>query len=104
MTETELSRQIQGYLNFKGILFLRLNAGDRIVGTGNKRYRIRGVRAGCSDLLVLVHDRAIFIELKVDKNKQSSDQIVFEMTIKNLGHEYYVVRDLETLIEILEVV
>lgn len=60
-----------------------------------------GMKAGVSDLIVLMPNRCIFVELKTDTGIQSDGQKEFEYTVKKLGFEYYLVRSLETFKKII---
>ena len=60
-----------------------------------------GMRAGVSDLIVLMPNRCIFVELKTEKGVQSDNQKEFEQTVNALGFEYYLVRSLETFKSII---
>jgi hypothetical protein len=59
------------------------------------KMKATGLLAGVSDLIVIQPNRIIFIELKILKGNQSSQQKEFEEKIKKLGFEYYVCKSLE---------
>lgn len=61
-----------------------------------------GVMAGVSDLILVLNEVVVFLELKTGRNKQQESQKIFEKRIKELGHQYYVVRSLEDVMEVLE--
>jgi len=61
----------------------------------NKKFILTGLMQGVSDLIVVIHDKTLYFELKTEKGKQSPKQIEFEETIKNLNQEYYLCRSLE---------
>ena len=63
-----------------------------------------GLKAGVSDLVVLMPNRCIFVEVKTETGKQSDKQKVFEATVKGLGFEYYVVRSVDDMLKIVNVV
>ena len=68
---------------------------------GNKM-RTMGVKSGVSDWLFLDDcGKCIWIELKVDDNKQSPDQIKFENLCNLLRHKYVICRDYESFWEII---
>lgn len=60
-----------------------------------------GLLSGVSDLIVVLPNKVMFVELKNAKGKQSDKQKRFELGVKNLGHEYHLVRSLEEFKEIL---
>lgn len=119
MRESDTQRACFDYLEAMRIPYLRLNAGDVFrPGAGGKMYRVKGAEKGTSDCLVLacteikcandplykavlVEPRPIFVEFKSDKGKQTPEQKAFEEMVKHQGYEYYVVRDLDELIEVL---
>lgn len=62
-----------------------------------------GMKAGVSDLIVLLPNRALFIELKTETGKQSDSQKEFEQIVKALGFDYYIIRNLESFQKIIDV-
>jgi Holliday junction resolvase len=60
------------------------------------------VHKGISDIIAVGNGRTLFIEVKTPDNKQSDDQLAFEYEIKERGGEYYVVRSVEELTNIIE--
>jgi hypothetical protein len=60
-----------------------------------------GLKAGVSDLIVLLPNRAVFIELKIEKGIQSPVQKDFEQIVTNLGFEYFLVRSLDEFKKII---
>jgi len=103
MTEDILQAEIYKYFNNNYCLkhhnprcsiFAVPNGGLR-----NKREAIKlkatGLKAGVSDLIVLMENRCIFVELKIDKGVQSDKQKEFEIIVKALGFEYFIVKSLQ---------
>lgn len=71
------------------------NGGSRNVIEA-KRLKATGMKAGVSDLIVLMPPRTIiFIELKTEKGSQSDAQKEFEQTVTDLGFEYHLIRSLD---------
>ena len=116
LTEAQLKRQVQDYLEYgtnQGKwLYLRLNAGDFIEIRGETRRRIKGCPEGTSDLLVIKgrfmedgrrfgRPRVHFIELKSARGKQSPAQGAFQKLVETQGASYFVIRSVEELEEIL---
>jgi hypothetical protein len=60
-----------------------------------KKLKATGLKAGVSDLIVLIPNKCIFIELKTETGKQSDKQKEFEQIVTNLGFEYYIIKSLE---------
>ena len=61
-----------------------------------------GLLSGVSDLVIVLHNKVMFVELKNAKGKQSDKQKRFEEGVKKLNHEYHLVRSLEEFKEILK--
>ena len=54
-----------------------------------KRMKAGGVRPGVSDLIIFGNSRAVFLELKTTKGKQSGFQRLFELKVSlNKGFKY----------------
>lgn len=71
---------------------------NEITHYSSNKWQAVGVRKGCSDLIVVLPSKVIFIELKTPQNKQSYEQIGFQRSVESLGFEYYVVRSLDEFI------
>lgn len=85
------------------LLFVRNNSfsGSFARPDGSQGY-IRNNMPGSPDLIIFVKGgRNIQVELKSSTGKQSPDQIIWEKTATNLGHNYYIVRSVEELAKIL---
>jgi hypothetical protein len=54
-----------------------------------------GLVAGVSDLIIIQPNRCLFVEVKLEKGKQSDKQIDFQNKVTALGFEYIVVRSLQ---------
>ena len=79
----------------KGLIFSVANGGTRNIVEA-KKLKETGLMAGVSDLIVLLENKILFVELKIEKGIQSDAQKLFETRILNLGYEYHLIRDLET--------
>ena len=105
LTEADLKRAVIDYLEY-GMnqgkwWFTRLNSGKAFVKRGGKEYMIQLCDEGTSDLLVVKQGKAIFIELKSTKGKQSPAQGAFQKLIQMQGASYSIVHSLEELEELL---
>ncbi len=60
-----------------------------------KKLKEEGVLAGAPDLFILTQDDIYFIEIKIEKGKQSPSQKEFQKNINILGHKYFIWRSLE---------
>ena len=59
------------------------------------KLKATGLVAGVSDLIIIQPNRCLFVEVKLEKGKQSDKQIEFQNKVEMLGFEYIVVRSLE---------
>jgi len=109
--EKDVQRTCIDYLDAKRIMYLRLNAGDTFrPGQNGKLYKVRGAPKGTADLLILSHHevlhcigpRPLFIEFKSSAGKQTDEQEAFSNDVEIRGYEYYVIRSLDELIEVLQ--
>ena len=97
--EDNLQRAIVKYLRFKNILVFAVpNGGSRKAREGHN-LKLSGVLAGVSDLIMLLPNRAVFIELKTDKGRQSEYQKKFQEDVQKLGFEYLIWRSLDDCIK-----
>jgi len=102
--EKEIQYTITQYLEYqKNLYFIRTNsfAGAFMRRDGSSGY-IKNNKAGCPDIIVLKDGRFIGLEVKTDKGKQSDLQKEAEEKIERCGGEYYIVRNLEDVVEILK--
>lgn len=85
----------------RGMIFSIPNGGTRNIREAMTLKRT-GLLAGASDLIVITpKGKLMFVELKIDKGRQSDNQIEFEQRVKKLGFEYHIVRSLEEFKEII---
>ena len=114
MKEADLKLAVFDYLTYQmnlgKLYFDRLNSGEFIEVRGNTRRRVMGCRKGTADFFVLTKfqcglwiPRIIFLEIKGDKGRQAPEQGAFEVMVKEQGAEYYIIKSIEELKEILEV-
>lgn len=68
-------------------------------GTRNKaeaiKLKLTGMKAGVSDLIILLNNKCLFVEVKTSTGKQSEVQKEFQEVVENLGFEYWLVRSLD---------
>lgn len=86
---------------FDSVLFACPNGGSRHKLEAVK-LKAEGVLAGVSDLIHVYDGGVQFIEIKTPKGKQQQSQKDFEKNVTNLGHTYYVVRDIYEFIEVIK--
>ena len=66
------------------------------------KLKATGLKAGVSDLIVLMPNRCIFVELKMPKGVQSDKQKEFQSVVQLLGFEYHIIKSLEEFINMLK--
>lgn len=107
MKESQIQAGIVHYLsileNLGKLSFQRINT----VGVYDKEKELyrklpQGVKAGFPDILVLMNERCIGLEVKTAKGKQSPLQKEWEKRFKSQGFEYYIVRNNDDVIKIIE--
>lgn len=68
----------------------------------NKQYFANiGALAGVSDLICVLPNKILFIELKSKTGRQSIEQKAFMEKVEGLGFDYYVIRNIEDFIELI---
>lgn len=102
MKEQAIVKQIKEYLqsleDSNKLYFIRNNSGAVVV----KNRFIRFGKEGSSDFIIFMpKNRVLFIEIKNESGKQTEKQKEFKNKIVNLGYEYYIVRSVDELINII---
>lgn len=80
-------------LNTNNLMFSVPNGGTSAKEQMYKK--ALGMMSGVSDTIIVLSERIIFCEFKIDKGLQSDEQKKFEAKVKALGFEYIVVRSLD---------
>ena len=103
--EEALQRSIAAYLTIaapKALWFAVPNGEARSKATAG-RLKAQGVRAGVADLCFVLRDgTAAFMELKVNGNRQSAAQLVFEQRCIEAGVPYVVATSFDQAVEIFK--
>ncbi|MCL2793023.1 MAG: VRR-NUC domain-containing protein [Spirochaetaceae bacterium] len=87
--ESQIQKQIVGYLELKGYEVIRHNAGK-------VKYNVTGAKKGMPDLEALIGGGiSVFVEVKTKKGKLSEDQKKMQKRLRDLGHKVIVARKLE---------
>lgn len=105
-TEAKIQVAIVQYLQSLGIWFCSIP--NEAAGSGSS-VKIRmsnliamGLRSGAPDLLAfLPGGRLLALEIKAPNGTQSQTQKSFQDRLENLGFEYYIVRSVEDVEEII---
>ena len=101
MTEEKIQYQIVEYFNNTFCLKFH-NPRYCIFSVPNDTTDVRelmrkkstGLKAGVSDLIVLLPNRCLFFEVKTTTGIQSEKQKEFQQQVEDLGFEYFLVRSL----------
>jgi hypothetical protein len=100
--ESKIQYQICQWLQGQGIYFFAVQ--NELAGSNGRAMQFAislGLRPGVSDLVVLLPSRIVFIEVKTATGRQSEHQKRFEARVKELGFEYYVVRSVDDVANVL---
>jgi Holliday junction resolvase len=97
MLESEIQRQIIEYLQLKGFLVFRMNAGT--VRKGN--HHIRLAPAGTPDLLCIRHGYQVWLEIKTSDGKTSAEQDDMHAVLNMHLQKVYTVRSVEEVEKII---
>ena len=128
MKEKDLKLAVSQYLEYgtnQGKWYAdRLNSGSVLVKRGDKTYRVELCREGTADFMVIAlktfqfshfirsgedaettawfpYCRIIFLELKGDKGKQRPEQGGFQKLVEAQGAEYYIIKSVDEVMEVL---
>ena len=118
MTEGQLKQACEEYLQIRknqgDLIFLRLNSGNFFISNsdGSFKRRVRGCPKGTADLVVIANNARYdapnkfypivkFLELKTATGKQSLEQREFAEQVIEQGCEYWIIRSLSELREVL---
>lgn len=97
--ETEFIKTVREYLEYRGCVTTRVNAGLTILGSereGNRRV-MRGAEKGTSDIIGCYKGRYFAIEAKVGKNKPTPAQETFLQAVREAGGIAFVAWSLDDI-------
>lgn len=106
MKESEIQSSIIDYLQLlekQGKLFLHRVNNMGVYDPKRKAYRVfpKGAKKGFPDIIIIKNGLFIGLEVKTGQGKQSNNQKEVEKELKKHGADYYVVRSLDDVIEIV---
>lgn len=106
MSEARLQSQIVQYLQSKNIYFFSVpnEAAGRDAAIRMARLKAMGLRSGVADLVLVLPGRVVFLEVKDTGGVQSEAQKRFQTKVGELGHDYFVVKSLEDVDRIINMV
>jgi Holliday junction resolvase len=99
-TESEIQNEILDYLTDSGYLTTRVNT---IKSGWRRSYKVHNTKkcAGFPDILAIKDNQSLLIEVKDHKGQQKKSQKEFEKVCEQTGNNYYVVRSLTDVKEII---
>jgi elongation factor P hydroxylase len=97
--EARLQADIVQWLQSEGYYFCSIpNEAKGRSAVGQMQLIAMGLRPGAADMVVILPEgRVVWVEVKDEKGKQSPSQIKFENRVRELGHNYYVVKNIEQI-------
>lgn len=104
MKEFDLQRQVVSLLHRAAepnVIFFHAANGEKRDKVTGAKLRMMGVKAGVSDLVIVVQGRVTFLELKIPGGYQSAEQVAFEALCERNGSPYQVAASLEEAADIL---
>ena len=108
MKEKYLQEQVCNYLRMKGHYFYSIPNGfwNGITNKVKKFAYInslkrQGLLVGVADIEIKMDDgTTVYFELKVEKNKQSEHQKLFQENVEIRNNAYYIIRSLDDVIKL----
>jgi hypothetical protein len=96
MTANELTRNILHFLILEGCQAERINNIARRIGN---RFVKSNMTRGTADIHAIIKGKAIKIEVKIGKDKQSKYQKVYQQEVEKAGGIYYIAKDFDSFYE-----
>ena len=112
-SEAQISQSIMDYLAAEHVFAVRMNSGARFGETNGKKWAIHMHAPGTADILAFVQvnpragkpqfwpTKAVWLEVKDAKGKQSDLQKSFQEQVEREGHIYRLVRSIDDVKEAL---
>ena len=100
MKEQRIQYEIVMWLQSNGYYFF--SVPNEAARKGN--FQATGMRAGVSDLVLVLPGKVIFVEVKNEIGRQRPGQKLFQEKVTALGHQYVVVRSVQDMKDFLPIV
>lgn len=111
-TANGLTRMIIRYLQLQGWQAERVSVQGRLVDNrkevtnvlghrkviGSAYYLPTNMRKGSADISATILGQSVKIEVKIGKDKQSHEQIMYQQEVQRAGGTYLIARDFETFV------
>jgi hypothetical protein len=105
LKESDIQKAIVQYLELMGVYFFSIN--NEMAGWGKNamhrtmHFKAMGLRAGASDLVLVLNKKVVFLEIKTPKGRLSENQKTFKTAVEDLGHLYKVARSVQDVEQLL---
>jgi len=94
--ELTIQSNIVKLLRLKNIMVFSVPNGANFLNVKTRMLMMSsGLLSGVSDLIVLLPNKALFLEVKTKTGRQQDTQKVFQKNVEALGFEYHLVRSLD---------
>lgn len=100
-TEAELQKNIINYIHQNYPQLLVFSVPNEATYRRRNYFHQLGMLSGVSDLILVFLNGILFIECKAPKGKQSIEQTNFQKRVESLGFKYFIVRELDDIIKII---
>lgn len=96
-SEADIQKTIIAHLEWNGYyVFSVPNEARRSYGLAN-RLKSTGMKSGVADLIVVGKDKVFFVEVKAGKNKQNTNQKLFQEEVEKRGFKYILAYSIDDL-------
>jgi len=100
-----VSRVLMLYENRGELKHIRNNSGATRIKSNNSNPNdrfIRFGRAGSPDFFLFMPEgRVVHLEVKAEKGKQSTSQLLWQNDVEQLGHHYAIIRSVSEVVELI---
>lgn len=103
MTEAQIEESILQFLQFSRWLAWKNISGGFWDSSKKcfRKHKSKYVLNGVSDIIAVKNGRVLFLEVKTKVGKQLDTQIIFEKLLTQHGGEYYIVRSVKDVVDII---
>jgi hypothetical protein len=112
-TANGLTKCIKDFLNYSGHQAERISSMGRVINNkknftdvmgrtlevGSSKYIRPTTTAGTADISAIISGRAVKIEIKIGKDRQSDAQKQYEKDVTEAGGVYFIAKDFEQFID-----
>jgi hypothetical protein len=88
---------IKNYIDLKGGYASRINSGG-VYDQKLETYRLGTTKRGFSDVQGVYNGLALYVEVKIGKDRQSEHQKDFQKSVTDAGGLYFIAKDFESFV------